>query len=100
MKINDLSGRRFGRLLAVRIAPKIGRRIKWYCICDCGGSKNVLTENLKSGNTQSCGCIAKENPANTIHGLRKHPLYRIWKHIKGRCCNVNDKRYYDYGGVE
>jgi hypothetical protein len=29
----------------------------WNCICDCGTKTRVAENNLKSGNTKSCGCI-------------------------------------------
>jgi hypothetical protein len=32
------------------------------------------------------------------HGYRRSVEYRIWSHIKGRCCNPNDTNYADYGG--
>lgn len=33
----------------------------------------------------------------TKHGLRDHPLYRTWQHMKNRCYNPNSKDYKDYG---
>jgi hypothetical protein len=57
----DLSGQRFGRLVAVSKAD--GR---WLCHCDCGGTKQILTRHLQSGRTRSCGCI-------TIERLRSMP---------------------------
>lgn len=35
---------------------------------------------------------------NESHGMSKHRLYRIWKHIKQRCNNPNDQAYRNYGG--
>ncbi len=32
------------------------------------------------------------------HGYSNHPLYRVWRNMKNRCCNPNDKGYKDYGG--
>lgn len=32
------------------------------------------------------------------HGYSKLPEYRVWKHIKGRVFNKNDKAYPNYGG--
>lgn len=36
---------------------------------------------------------------NRKHNMsNKNDLYGIWKALKQRCCNPNDKRYKDYGG--
>jgi len=32
------------------------------------------------------------------HGLRSHPIYSVWQHMKQRCNNPKDKAYPDYGG--
>ena len=39
-----------------------------------------------------------EVPRGTRHGLKKHPLYSIWKGIKSRCYNPRTKAYKNYGG--
>jgi len=54
----DLSNQRFGRLIALYVASRKPRR--WHCICDCGNEVDVLTNQLISGHTQSCGCLHKE----------------------------------------
>lgn len=33
-----------------------------------------------------------------LHGMHKKPEYRIWKGMKKRCNNTNEKQYKDYGG--
>lgn len=57
----NLIGQRFGRLIVVAPAPssKAGRA-RWVCKCDCGKEKICLADNLRSGNTKSCGCIRIE----------------------------------------
>lgn len=40
----------------------------------------------------------KGRHGRTKHGLWKHPLYNIWKSMKNRCNNPNDKDYPNYGG--
>lgn len=61
MKRLDLIGSRFGRLLVKKlIKPKrrYGRRYRrWLCLCDCGKVKIVFTEDLRSGQVKSCGCL-------------------------------------------
>lgn len=64
---------------------------------------------MRSGNTRSCGCLAREIAVKMGHqrdiGKRsfKHgdfgtKLYGIWAGMKRRCYNRNTKYYADYGG--
>lgn len=52
----NLISQRFGRLTPIEW---LGNG-KWNCQCDCGNIVPVLTYNLTSGNTKSCGCLQKE----------------------------------------
>ena len=52
----DLTGQSFGYLTALKKIPGG----KWLCKCKCGNIVEVLTYNLKNGNTKSCGCYQKE----------------------------------------
>ena len=80
---NDLTGMRFGRLVAVSYCSPVKsedgrrRRGKWRCVCDCGNVCCVDTSALIYGNTRSCGCYrrerlheihAKEAPVGTRYG--------------------------------
>lgn len=57
----NISGAKFGRLTAVKPTEKRElRSVIWECLCDCGNKKEVSFRNLNKGNTQSCGCLAKE----------------------------------------
>lgn len=56
----DETGNKYGRLLVLYRATEIGKPVKWHCICDCGVEIDVLGASLRSGNTQSCGCLKKE----------------------------------------
>ena len=58
----DLTGQRFGRLVAVCPTEKrSGTSIVWECRCDCGNTTYAAAGSLKSGNTNSCGCLCKES---------------------------------------
>jgi hypothetical protein len=35
---------------------------------------------------------------NTKHGMKHHPIYKVWKNMKQRCQNPNNGRYSYYGG--
>ena len=53
----DITGMRFGKLVAMRcIGSKNHSRI-WECQCDCGQVAQVPAAMLTFGNTKSCGCM-------------------------------------------
>lgn len=58
-KARDLSGRRFGRLVAMEPVRERGRdnSVRWLCRCDCGNYTVVDSSRLLSGHTESCGCM-------------------------------------------
>lgn len=99
MKFIDLTNQRFGRLIVIE---KYGlnkfNHILWLCLCDCGNKVVVERDCLKNGRTKSCGCIRKERNNNTRHGMTGTPIHNIWKSIKQRCLNPNNKDYKNYGG--
>lgn len=105
-KFKDLTGQKFGRLTVLKLAYKKpknnnkGTRCYWLCQCECGNTKNVLTEALKSGHTKSCGCLGKEQrlKSNTTHNLSNTRLHCIWLGMKNRCYCKDNKRYIRYGG--
>lgn len=52
-----MTGIRFGYLVAIFPTEKrIQRKVVWKCRCDCGNECEVLSTNLTSGRTKSCGC--------------------------------------------
>ncbi len=56
----DLTGKRFGRLVALRPVPTPrGKKSRWLCQCDCGNKTVVMTTNLIR-NTRSCGCLQRD----------------------------------------
>ena len=102
MKLVDLTGQRFGRLVVLRRAENIGRQTAWLCKCDCGNEKTVPMWNLRSGQTISCGCYADEvrvanGKAGQTHGLSYSRLYTIWIGMKQRCYYPKHKHFKRYG---
>ena len=66
-RIIDITGKRFGRLVAIEPTDKRqGGYIVWKCKCDCGNISYVTTHNLLSGNTKSCSCLQKEISSKLI----------------------------------
>ena len=57
----DLTGQRFGRLVALRQSPERRHgRLAWVCRCDCGSNAIVTGLSLRHGNTKSCGCLNRD----------------------------------------
>lgn len=55
--IKDNTGKRFGKLIAIRPTDKRkNNSVVWECRCDCGATVFVSNHNLANGTT-SCGCL-------------------------------------------
>lgn len=63
-KTHDISGQRFGKLVAVSLVPRTPKTgiSRWVCACDCGTVKAVRLDHLRKGRTISCGCAANKGP--------------------------------------
>ena len=109
-KFIDLTGQKFGRLtvLAKEGVANSGHAL-WLCKCDCGSTKVVSSNQLRSG-TQSCGCLQRENAAkaarkNAHNGYRKknnigkeyHRLHQSYKDMLNRCHSTKNRSYNQYG---
>ncbi len=58
IRSKNITGRRFGRLIALRPTKKrAGVGIVWECRCDCGNTVFVSNGHLGDGGTRSCGCL-------------------------------------------
>lgn len=98
-KAQDLTGKRFGRLVAMKV-DNSGRRRRWECLCDCGKTTMVEASLLNCGRTRSCGCLSVDHASsmNASHGMTGTKIYKAWKGIKKRCFNQSEKAYKNYGG--
>jgi hypothetical protein len=97
----DLTGKRFGRLEVIEIAPrKKGENIKYLCKCDCGNTKVAYKNDLKRGFVRSCGCLQHEVlvESHTKHNLCGTNIYNVYNNMKARCYNPNNHKYARYGG--
>lgn len=57
----DRTGQRYGRLVVLGQAGRSKQgQVLWRCLCDCGSECGANICNLKSGATQSCGCLRRE----------------------------------------
>ena len=101
MKAVDLTGQRFGELVAIKPNGRRNGNIVWLCQCDCGGTITTWPQNLRKGITNCCGCKknSRISVANTKHGHGYGTaLYGIWSGMIQRCTNSNRPNYHRYGG--
>ncbi len=89
----DISGQRFGKLIALEPHPlRTGRGRSWLFKCDCGNDFVAPVTNVKSNGkgAKSCGCLH--------NGRKKTRVYRIWSAMRQRCRDPNASAYPRYGG--
>lgn len=104
MRLLDLTGQRYGRLIVVTRVENIGRKPAWHCRCDCGGTANATSSGLRSGDVASCGCFRREaaSAKATVHGYArvrgKTAEYNLWCSMRQRCNDPGHKSYPRYGG--
>lgn len=103
LRMDDLTGQRFGELLCLGRANNIGKDVTWHCICSCGQETIARSRHLKQGRIVSCGChrkneTVKRNHANAKHGESKGRLYRVWRGMLARCECSGAGNYNKYGG--
>lgn len=57
MKNNDITGKKFNKLTAIkRAGTDKNRRALWLCKCDCGNDFIAAVIDLRAGRVKSCGC--------------------------------------------
>lgn len=93
MWFDDLTGRRFGKLVVTPTFQTKGGHAYWLCRCDCGGEKMVRGSHLKDGHVTSCGC----KPRHVTHGGSGTRLYITWRNMISRCTNPKDPQFFRYG---
>jgi hypothetical protein len=53
----DHTGQKFERLTVIRLIKKAKSYTLWECECECGKLTEVRGNDLRTGNTRSCGCL-------------------------------------------
>jgi hypothetical protein len=73
----DITGARFGKLVAVRFTPGIrGSRGAWLCQCDCGKTRTATAGPLRNGCIFACGkdCHSLLKPIIDLPGEEWRPI--------------------------
>lgn len=106
-KGKDLTGSRFGMLIAIRDVGSENHRRMWLFKCDCGKevirAGAIMSAGEKKNRIASCGCALSEIRAgngrkNKTHGKSQTRLYGVWRQMFNRCENPRCKDYPAYGG--
>ena len=90
----DRTGIKYGKLTCTDKFERRGKRIYWFCKCECGNEKWVSAQNLLVA--KSCGCSNKTS--HTIHGMTGTRIHETWNHMIQRCRNEKHPYFKDYGG--
>lgn len=105
MKPIDLHNQTFWLLTVSKLLPdkKWWQRL-WECICECWKITNVVSRDLRSGNTTSCWCFAirYRKDRYTVHWQSKTRFWKKYKSIIERCSNPKNKSYpiYWWRGIQ
>ena len=101
----DLTGQRFGRLVALKRVPTpSGKDTRWICRCDCGQIYETNQADMRRGKTRSCGCYKAEIDRAKLakNGLffdkRVPEAFSTWQCMKRRCFDNRSRYYCRYGG--
>lgn len=94
-------GKVFGRWTVLELDEKVTAKAPYYiCECSCGSVSSIRRDHLRSGNSQSCGCLRREvtGKSSITHNATGTKTYLIWAAMLNRCRNKNVKEYPNYGG--
>lgn len=107
----DITGQRFGKLVAIQRAQSRNKHTCWLCQCDCGNTCEVYTTSLVTGHTTSCGCIQSKGEEAIALWLYNHNIPFERQKIFDTCRNpktnanlrfdffVNNKFLLEYDGI-
>lgn len=90
----DITGMRFGKLVAIERAYIKNKGAYWKCSCDCGNDSIHSLSHLRSGNTKSCGCLSRK-----LNGKSQTKTYKSYGNMIRRCYNEKLPHYKRYGGA-
>lgn len=101
----SMIGRVFTELTVLELDRIDNHFVKWYkCQCSCGAIRIVCIDKLRGGRVKRCvDCQAAWRWANATEKYKRAlelygRTYFIWKSMKQRCTNPNNKDYLHYMG--
>lgn len=73
----DLTGQKFGKLKVInRVKNTKYGFAQWLCECECGNKNRIIVKgsSLRSGKTQSCGCLRREMVSKALKKYNNYDL--------------------------
>lgn len=96
-RIEDLVGKKFGKLTVIKRAENIGLQPAWYCKCDCGVYTHpIMGYLLRKGITQSCGCLISKGEFKIRQILNENKI-RFKTQVSFEDCRFINKLRFDFG---
>lgn len=107
----DITGQRFGKLIALERVSNKGKHTCWKCQCDCGNICEIRTNSLKTGHTTSCGCVASKGEEQIALWLKNNNIsferQKTFDSCRDEKTNyllkfdffINDKFLLEYDGI-
>jgi hypothetical protein len=91
----NLVGQKFGKLEVKEFLRMQARNQILRCSCECGSEKEVDSDSLKSGNTQSCGCLVSVNNSEIAAWLISSG-YQFEAEYKDKRCRRKNPLPFDF----
>ena len=90
----DISGQRFGKLIALHPTEKrtIQHGVIWKCKCDCGSEIEYALNTLKEGKAFSCGCIKSKGDERIGQLLTQNKISFSKEHTFLDCLNLEGNK--------
>jgi len=100
--MENLSGKRFGKLVVSNFVERRNDNYYWRCVCDCGSETIMLAGNIKRG-TQQCKRCARPIKHGHSSGHQsktgRSPTYISWLAMFTRVKGKSEKLLYSYKHV-
>ena len=83
-RIHHSPGEKFGRLTLIEDLGWKNTKNSWKCLCECGAIVVKQAAILRTKDSRSCGCIARESniKRNKTHGMCGTREHRTWIKIR------------------
>lgn len=96
-KPENITGNIYGKLTVIKLVETGRLGAKWLCSCECGKETTAWAYKLKAGRKKSCGCLWRRSGRCADGKGPDSKLRGIWRQLKQRCGNPNNKDYRYYG---